>query len=46
MFKRQDLQMFGLKLDKNMSNCHTLEVERHGSETEYQVGEKLNNVKY
>ena len=36
------LQMFGLKLNKYMSNFHPLEVVGRGSETQLQVGEKLN----
>ena len=32
VFKHQDLQMLGLKLDKiNMGNFHPLEVVGHGS---------------
>ena len=40
MFKHQELQMIGLKVNKiNMSNVHLLEVVDRGSETELQVGE-------
>ena len=33
MFKHQALKMFGLKLNKNMSNIHPLEVVGRGSNT-------------
>ena len=36
------LQMFGLKLNKYMSNFHLLEVVGRDSETRRQVGENLN----
>ena len=40
MFKQQELQMIGLKVNKiNMSNVHLLEVVDRGSETQLQVGE-------
>ena len=38
MPKHQDLQMFGLKLNK-LSNFHSLEVVDRDSETQLQVGE-------
>ena len=41
MFKDQDLQMFGLKLNK-MHNFHPLEVVGRGSGTQLQLGENLN----
>ena len=44
MFKHQDLQMFGLKLNKYMSNFHPLEVVGRGCETQLQVGENLNKL--
>ena len=37
MFKHQDLQMFGLKLN-NMHNFPPLEIVSHGRETELEVG--------
>ena len=43
VFERQDLQMFGLKLD-NMGNFHSLEDAGRGSETQLQVGEKINDL--
>ena len=39
MFKHQDLQMFGFKLNKYMSNFQPLEVVGRGSETQHQVAE-------
>ena len=39
MFKYQNRQMLGLK---HMGNFHPLEVLGRGSETQLQVGEKLN----
>ena len=41
--KHQDLQLFVLKLKKNMRIFYPLEVVGRGSETQLQVGEKLNN---
>ena len=42
-FKRQYLQIFGLKFDKIiMSNFQPLEVVGRGSETQLQVAETLN----
>ena len=38
MFKDEDLQMFGLKLN---SNFHALEVVSRGSDPQLQVGENL-----
>ena len=40
MFKYQDLQMLGLKLNKYYVFFHSLEVVGRGSETQLQVGEK------
>ena len=39
MFKNHDLQMFGLKLNTQMSNFHPLKVVDRGSETQLQVAE-------
>ena len=45
MFKHQDLQMFNLKKNKNMSNFHPLEVVGRICETQVQVyGENLNSI--
>ena len=41
VFKHQDLQENGLKFN-NIINFHPLEVVGRGSETQLQVGEKLN----
>ena len=38
MFKHQDVQMFGLKLNKYMSSFRPLEVVGRGRETQLQVG--------
>ena len=43
MFKHQDLQMFGLKLN-TYDYFYPLEVEGRGSETELQLGENLNKL--
>ena len=40
VFKHQDLQMLGVKL--NISNFHSLEVVGRGSETQHQVSENSN----
>ena len=37
MFKHKDLQMFGRKIKKNMTNFHQLEVVGRVSETQLQV---------
>ena len=42
--KHEYLHMFGLKLNKYMSNSHALEVVGRGSETQLQVGESLNCI--
>ena len=41
MFKHKYLQMFGLKISKNMSDFHPLGVVGRGSETQLQVGENF-----
>ena len=41
VFKNQDLQVSGPKLNKYLSNFHPLEVMGRGSETQLQVGENL-----
>ena len=43
LFKHQNLQMFGLKLKKNMSNVDSLEVVCCGSATQLHVDENFNN---
>ena len=43
-FKDHDLQMFGLKLNKYMSNFQPLEVVGRGNETQLEVVENLNSI--
>ena len=40
--KHQDLQISGIKFEKNMLNFHPLEVVDRGSETQLQACENLN----
>ena len=44
MFTHQDLQMFGIKLNTYLVIFQPLEVVGRGSETQLQVGEKLNKT--
>ena len=46
MFKHQDLQMFGIKLNKDEYSFHSLGVVRHDSETQLKVAEKLTLLAY
>ena len=39
--KHQNLQIFGLKLNKYMSNIYPLEVVGRGSETQIHVGKNV-----
>ena len=42
VFEHQDLQIFGLKLNKYVSNFYPLEVVCCVCETQLQIGEQLN----
>ena len=44
LFKHQDLWLYGLKLNKYMTNFQALEVVDRGSETQPQVLENLNKL--